>query len=135
MSSASKNGAGRGPYVQKRDSSGQEGVGTSKKGRFQARKGRHVQIEQERVQRRPKTGQEGVGASEKRRFRARRGRRVQKRGRKGSARLKRDSSGQEGVGASKIEQGEVSASQNGAGSGRRVQKRGRKRSVHPKRDD
>src|SRR6266508_2905593 len=121
MRSASKNGAGRGPYVPKREGSGQEGVRTSKKGRFQARKGRRVQIEQGQVQRRtvpgkkgsasPKTGQEGVGASEKGRFR------------------------QEGVGASKIEQGEVGASQNGAGSGRRVQKRGRKRSVHPKRDD
>src|SRR6266542_3518465 len=88
MSGASKNGAGRGPYVPKRDGSGQEGVGMSKKGRFQARKGRRVQIEQGWVQRRtvpgkkgsasPKTGQEGVGASEKGRFWARRGWRVQK---------------------------------------------------------
>src|SRR6266508_225438 len=73
MIGVSKNGAGRGPYVPKRDGSGQEGVSTSKKGRFQARKGRRIQIEQGRVQRRPKTGQEGVGASKKGRFRARKG--------------------------------------------------------------
>src|SRR6266511_2241132 len=105
MSGASKNGAGRGPYVPKRDSSGQEEVGTSKKGRFQARKGRRVQIEQGQVQRRPKTGQEGVGVAEKGRFRARRGRHIQKRtvpGKKGSVRPnqagtgpKKDGSGQE----------------------------------------
>src|SRR6266508_4669482 len=111
MSGACKNGAGRGPYVPKRDGSGQEGVGTSKKGRFQARKGRHVK-------KRTIPGKKGSAHPN----------------RAGTG-PKKDGSGQEGLGESKIKQGEVSASQNGAGSGRRVQKRGRKRSVHPKRDD
>src|SRR6266545_4947273 len=101
MSGASKNAAGRGPYVPKRDGSGQEGVGTSKKGRFRARKGRRVQNRAGRGQRvpkrgrkwsaRPKTGQEevraskkgrlgweGVGASKNGAGRARKGRCVQK---------------------------------------------------------
>src|SRR6266540_2447358 len=122
MSGASKNGAGRGPYVPKRDGSGQEGVGASKKGRFRARKGRRVQIEQGRVQRRPKTGQEGVGASEKGRFRARRGRRIQKGtvpGKKGSVHPK---SSRERSARPKTGQEVIGASKNGAGRGPCVQK-------------
>src|SRR6266496_4389752 len=131
----------------KRDDCGQEGIHMSKKGQFQGKKwsahpkmGQHGAGRGWHVQKRgrqgfvcPKrddSGRERVSAAKNR---AGSGSCVQKRTIPGEKGLARPKMGQEGVRVSKMEQGEVGASQNGAESGRRVQKRGRKRSVHPKR--